>query len=169
MRSLRLVFTKSIVKFPILSRGIMWWTDKPYSHVAREVIRRDWGAGYYQASEGNVNYEHANIFFKKHEVVKSYVLQVPAELEMSIRKACWEECGNAYGMMQNLGIFLVDIAAKFGINMQNPWKKGRNCSELMYLKVLKPMFPELDYNPDVIKPHDIEEILISKGYIEITG
>lgn len=154
-KSLKIVFTKSKKKFPLFSKLIMWWTNKPYSHVAREVIRQDWGAGYYQASEGNVNYEHESIFSKKHKIVKEYKLLVPKDLETEIRKACWQECGKKYGMLQNLGIALVDI----GICKDTPWKDGRNCSELIYLKVLKNMIPELNYNPDTIKPHQIEDLI----------
>ena len=152
---LKIVFTKSIVKIPIFSRLIMWWTNKPYSHVAREVIRHDWGAGYYQASEGNVNYEHESIFNTKHKIVAEYALLVDKELELEIRKSCWQECGKKYGMLQNLGIFLIDL----GLISKNPWKEGRNCSELIYLKVLKKMCSKLNYNPDTIKPHEIEKII----------
>ena len=162
---LKIVFTKSIVKFPFFSRAIMWWTGKPYSHVAREVKRRDWGSGYYQASEGNVNYEHENVFKKKHEIVKEFNLEVPKDLEMEIRRACWEECGNKYGMLQNLGIALVDM----GICKDTPWKEGRNCSELMYVKIFKRMIPELDYNPDTVKPHEIEHIIYKYFYLNAHG
>lgn len=63
---------------------------------------------------------------------------------------------------------MVDITKILGIKATNPWKKGRNCSELIYLKVLVPMFGDLGYNPDTIKPYHIEDILISKGYKEET-
>ena len=164
MKELEIVFTKSKLKLPIGSWLIRLWTRKPYSHVARAVQIRDWGKRYYQASEGKVNYEFEKFFHKKHKVVKTFKLQISEELDRSIKKACYEEAGNSYAMMQNIGIVLVDILAAIGIKIKNPWKKGRNCSELLYLKVLKPMFPELNYNPDTIKPHHIEEILISKGY-----
>jgi hypothetical protein len=134
----------------------MWWTNKPYSHVAREVIRRDWGAGYYQDSEGSVNYEHESVFNRKHQVVKEYTLEICEQLEMEIRRACWHDCGKKYGMLQNFGIFLTDL----GLFRDTPWKDGRNCSELIYVKVLKKMLPDLDYNPDTIKPHHIEEIVL---------
>ena len=162
MKELKIVFTKSKKKFAIGSWLIRWWTGQEYSHVAKEIIRQNWGAGYYQASEGKVNYEHESIFLQKHEIVKEFILLVDTKLDFSIKEACWRECGNDYGTMQNLGILLVDIAAKLGIRATNPWKKGRNCSELLYLTVLKQMYPELDYNPDTIKPHHIEEILTTK-------
>lgn len=162
MRDMKIVFTKSKKRFPIFSWLIQLWTGKPYSHVAREVVRRDWGAGYYHASEGKVNYEHENVFNVKHEIVRSYTVSIPTELEMKIRKECWSECGNDYGMLQNLGIVLVDICKIFGVRVTNPWKKGRNCSELLYLTVFKQIHPELDYDPDTIKPHHIDDILTTK-------
>lgn len=123
------------------------------------MVRRTWGAGFYQASEGKVNYEHENIFFKKHEIVKEYTIEVPDKLELKIREECWKECGNKYGMMQNIGIALVDILKLLGIKTHNPWKQGRNCSELLYITIFKQLHPKLDYDPDTIKPHHIEEIL----------
>lgn len=167
MKELKIVFTKSKKPFPIASWLIRMWTRKPYSHVAREVVRRDWGAGYYQASEGKVNYEHENIFYKKHKKIKSYTMQVDAQLELDIRQACWKESGNDYGMLQNLGIAVVDIVKfMFSKDIKNPWKKGRNCSELLYLTVFKKIDPSLNYNPDTIKPHHIEDILQKLGYEE---
>lgn len=162
MKTIEIVFTRSKKKFPIVSWLIMLWTWKPYSHVARGLEVQDWGKSYYQANEGKVNYEYHTSFNKKHKIVKIYRILVPEELDRNIRKACFQEAGANYGIMQNLGIMLVDIAALFGKKINNPWKKGRNCSELLYLKVLKKMYPDLDYNPDTIKPHHIEEILTTK-------
>ena len=161
---LKIVFTKSKKKFPIGSKAIMWWTNKEYSHVAREVVRQDWGSAYYQASEGSVNYEYESVFNEKHEIVKEYVLLIEKELEMDIRKACWKECGKSYGTMQNIGIALVDM----GICKDTPWKDGRNCSELIYLNVLKPLVPSLDINPDTIKPHQIEQLILD-NFTHIDG
>lgn len=163
MRELNIVFSRSKKRFPIFSWLIRLWTRKPYSHVAREVKRQDWGAGYYQASEGKVNYEHEEIFHKKHEIVKCFCVHIPEDMEMQIRKECWLECGNNYGALQNLGIVLTDICRWLGFSkVKNPWKKGRNCSELLYLTVFKQLHPELDYDPDTIKPHHIDEILTTK-------
>ena len=156
MKEIKIVFTRSKKKIAFLSKAIMWWTNKNYSHVARAVQIRDWGYRYYHASEGKVNYEYEKYFNEKHEVVKEYTLSVCEEIDRTIKKACYEEAGNAYGMMQNLGIFLIDI----GLINKNPWKKGRNCSELIYLLVLKKLIPNIDYNPDTIKPHEVESIIL---------
>lgn len=142
---------------------IRWWTKKPYSHVARALHVHKWGTGYYQASEGKVNYEHESVFHKKHEIIKKYSIPVSKEIKTDIGEACWQDTGKRYGYLQNIGIALIDLK----LLTKNPWKQGRNCSELIYLKVLKPMFPELKYNPDTIKPHDIENILVSKGFTHV--
>ena len=147
-----------------MSWAIMWWTKKPYSHVARAIEIRDWGQRYFQASEGKVNYEHEHYFNLKHEIVKTYVIRIPKALDVKIKYECYKEAGNVYGSMQNVGIFITDILGYFGIKCKNPFKKGRNCSELIYGEVLKQMYPDLDYDSEKIKPHEVEEILISKGY-----
>lgn len=66
--------------------------------------------------------------------------------------------------MQNIGIVLVDICRLFGYKIKNPWKKGRNCSEIIYEVILKELHPELSYNPQLIKPHHVSRILEKKGY-----
>jgi|GEM_PF-2580931 len=164
-KSIEIVFTKSKLFMPIGSWAIRLWTQKPYSHVAHAVEIRDWGKRYYQANEGKVNYEYEKFFLKKHKIVKKYIIHVPKELDIEVKKACYQEAGNSYALMQNLGIVILDIVSFFtGNKLKNPWKKGKNCSEIVYEKVLKKLFLELNYNPDTIKPHHIEDILIKKGY-----
>ena len=164
-REINIVFTKSKKNLPIASWLIRLWTWKPYSHVARHknILNVDM---YYHATEGRVNYECARVFDRKHEIVKSYKLEVPLELERNMAKSCLEDAGENYAMMQNLGNMYVDVMKLFGVQVDTPWKKGRNCSELLYVHILKPMFSDLDYNPDTVKPHHIEEILKAKCKIE---
>lgn len=159
MRELEIVFTKSKKCFPILSWLIRLWTWKPYSHVAKGHEVKDWGRAYFQASGKVVNYEYHTEFDKHHKIVKKYVLQVTKEMRTQINKECFQESGKQYGLLQNIGIVMVDIAGLFGKKVDNPFKKGRNCSELIYTVVLKELKPELDYNADTIKPHQIEEII----------
>jgi hypothetical protein len=161
MKQLDIVFTKSKKKFPLLSWGIMLWTGKAYSHVARAIQIRDWGKRYYHASEGKVNYEYEKFFHQKHKIIKEYNILIPDELDKEIKKACYEEAGNTYATMQNVGIALTDIYYKiFHIKKENPWKRGRNCSEILYAKCFKIMIPELDFDENKIKPHQVEEIIL---------
>ena len=165
-KEIEIVFTRSKKFLPFFSWGIRLWTWKPYSHVARAVEIRDWGKRFYQASEGKVNYEFEKFFYAKHHVVKKFIIKVPPEMDRQIKHECYKQAGNSYSLMQNVGIILVDIAEKLGLKLKNPWKKGVNCSEILYVNVFKQLFPDLDYDPDTIKPHHIEEILINKGYTE---
>lgn len=162
MRELEVVFTKSKKKFPIFSYLIRLWTKQPYSHVARKLKIKDWEPGYYQASEGKVNYEGIDIFEKKHIPVLYYRLSVTDEVYSDIGKHCFEESGNIYAYLQNLGIVLVDTLGFFGIKVLNPFKKGRNCSEILYASCFKVLDDTLDYDENTIKPHHIVEIIENK-------
>ena len=159
-RLLDIVATKSRKTLPIAGWGIMWWTKKGFSHVARAVEIRDWGKRYFQASEGKVNYEYEKYFLKKHEIVHKYTIEIPRELDIKIKEACYKEAGNSYGMLQNVGIVLTDIYYWiFKKETKNPWTKGRNCSELLYADCFKILIPSLNYKENKIKPHQIIEII----------
>jgi hypothetical protein len=166
-KTVSIVFTKSKKKFPIGSLLIRWWSSKgffklhPYSHVARATVIRDWGYRYFQASEGKVNYEFETFFRNKHHIVKQYDISVSKEIDKEIKKKCYEEAGNTYAMAQNIGIFLTDVVMSlFGRKLKNPWTRGRNCSEILYAKCFKVLLPDLNYNENKIKPHEIEEIIL---------
>ena len=159
MRELEIIFTKSKKKCAIISFLIRKWTGKQYSHVARKLVHGDIEL-YYQASGSQVNYECKEVFDKKHEIIKRYTLSISQELYTEIGSACLREAGKPYGVLQNVGIAMVDVCRLFGKKIQNPFKQGRNCSELLYVVVLKRLCPDLAYDPDTIKPNHIEEILI---------
>lgn len=162
MKELSIVFTRSTKKFPVLSWLIRLWTWKPYSHVARKgKLHFVKGNHFYQASEGKVNYEYEDHFYKNHVVVKEYKIKVPKELYSEMISESWRQTGSKYGFLQNLGIVYVDICALFGKKKENPFKKGMNCSELMYKTVFSKQFKNLKYNANTIKPHHIEDIIIS--------
>lgn len=162
-KKVKIVFTKSKKRLPIFSWFIRLWTWKPFSHVALEVpvsfLKRPM---YWQANEGKVNYEYADNFDREHEITHSYEISIHESIYSKMKTLRLMAAGENYGYLQNIGIVLVDIAKLLGFNIKNPWKKGRNCSELLYVYVLKPMFPELNYNPDTIKPHHIDKIIKEK-------
>ena len=81
---------------------------------------------------------------------------------LTIRNECHEEAGAPYGVMQNVGIVLVDILNVFGVKVKNPWKTGRNCSELLYLHVFKHL-GDYDLDADLVKPHDIESLITTRN------
>lgn len=161
MSSIDIVFTKSKKKISIGSKLIMLWTGKPYSHVACGITVSDWGKNYFQASEGKINYEHEPYFLEKHEIVKTYTIEVPKEVERQLKKNFYQSSGLVYGTLQNLGIVYVDLMKKFfNKTVDNPFKKGENCSEFMYVDLIQVLHPEVtEYNKDTIKPHEIEDII----------
>jgi hypothetical protein len=164
MKTLKIVFTKSKKKLPIFSWLIMLWTWKRYSHVALEIdLPQIDNPMYFQANEGKVNYEYKTHFDRKHEIIVAYEIQVSEDIAKNMSKKRLEHAGEIYGTLQNLGIIYTDIIKLFGKKVDNPLKKGKNCSELVYENVLKPLYPELEYDAQKIKPHHIEDILILKG------
>lgn len=163
MKTIQLVFTKSRLFLPLGSWAIRLWTWKSYSHVAKHTII-DSEHMFYQSNDGKVNYEHKDVFLKKHKIVKVYRIKVPCSMCTNIHRECLKNAGKPYAFLQNLGIVIVDIFKNIGIKIRNPWKKGKNCSELVYSLILKKLYPELKYDPDTIKPHHIEKILIQKNY-----
>lgn len=134
--------------------------NKDYSHVARKAyIGKNNREMYFQSSEGKVNYEYKDVFLSKHEIVLDYVIEVSDELYQEIADTCLLEAGKKYATMQNVGIVFVRVCGWLGIKKQNPWKDGRNCSELIYNVILKKMIPWLSYSEDLIEPHQIEAII----------
>lgn len=159
MKLITIVFTKSAKKLPLFSWLILLWTRKPYSHVAFKLQTRDWAPAYFQASQGKVHYETESIFLKKNTVVKTISFLIPQELYTEVNKACFESAGEPYGYLQILGLVLVDIAKLFKLTLCNPLKTGEICSEIIYKKVIVPIWGDLGYDADILKPQDIEEIL----------
>ena len=169
MRNLDIVFTKSIKKLPIGSWSIMWWTNKEYSHVARMTTLYGSVNLYYQASDGKVNYECSDIFLSKHQIIYKYTLNISDELYKKISEKCVSNAGKKYGLLQNIGIVYSDIMSKIGISVDTPFKNGQNCSELIYECVIKELIPHLKYNKNLIKPHQIEDIILKYFQCGVDG
>lgn len=166
MKSLTIVFTKSRKKFPILGWLIQLWTWKTYSHVALSVSLSFLDKPmYFQASEGKVNYEYSDHFHREHKVVKAYNIHIPKQIYSQLAVERLKLAGENYGFLQNVGIVYTDILKLFGVVKPNPWKKGKNCSELIYNIVLKPLHDDLNYDPEKIKPHHIEKIIKEKYHV----
>lgn len=159
MRIIPIVFTKSKKPLPLGSWLIRLWTKKSFSHVARKLTLYGDIELYYQANEGKVNYENKEIFDTKHEIVLEYKLEVSDGVYRNVSRECVKEAGKKYGLMQNLGIVLVDILKIIKVNTKNPWQDGKNCSELIFTNVLKILDPNLSNDPNKIKPHEIENII----------
>lgn len=160
MKNLEIVFTKSIKKVNFLSKLIMLYTKKQYSHVARKNSISHQPI-YYHAAEGKVHYVNESCFIEKNKIIKKYTLSIPTSIYEEMEQESWKQVGKSYGTLQNIGILIVDLLQKLNIKATNPFKKGLNCSELIYRTVLQKLIPNLPYRADLIKPHQIEEIIIN--------
>lgn len=170
MRTIGIVFTKSKKTFALGSALIRLWTNKPYSHVAAKFFVYLEANMYYQASEGRVNYESDEVFNSKHEIITEYKITLPEEIYREVSLNCLRNAGKPYGFWQNVGIVLVDILNKICPKKRsNPFKKGFNCSELLYSKVFKKLLPCLDMDPQLIKPHQIEELILKNFELKEDG
>jgi hypothetical protein len=164
VRNITVGFSKSRKKFPIGS-----WTIRLYqgfSAFSHCYIRLKMDNAYYEsdkllhASEGKVQAMSGTQFDKRHCVVEEFTIHVPDWLYVEVVKELHEASGDDYSILQNLGIFVVDVARIFGIKMHNPWISGWNCSEfvaVVLLQILPDEFAGID--PNTITPKQVNRIL----------
>lgn len=113
----------------------------------------------FQSSKGMVNYMSKSVFLTENAVVNEFEFELPEEIYRDMRIELHANAGLKYALMQNVGVIITDIAKFFGKEMKNPWKKGYNCSELVYKHVIKYLYPEEKRDPDLITPKEVFELL----------
>jgi len=145
---------------PVGSWAIRAFMKTPYSHVYirfySESINRT--LIYEAVGTGGVRFVGFNLWSSQAEELKSYTLQVKKCNSTTLLQELVDDCGMKYGYLQNFGIFLASV---LGWN-KNPWRKGRNCSEIV-AKFLKSEGYEVKKSLDLITPKDIELIICSKS------
>lgn len=148
----------------ILSKAIMWYENATYSHCAIEFYLNSINKEVmYHSSLVGVNFSSKDLFLKHNEIVETYGLEVPIEIYRKIMSSLIDNCGKEYAIMQNFGIVIVEVLAKLGKNINNPWKDGYNCSELVYEHVIKNIYEEdFKINRNLIKPSQVKQILDNK-------
>jgi hypothetical protein len=165
MRKITVGFSKNADN-KVFSRGLQDYMDRDYSHCfVKYFTKRHLGddAIYHSSLSAGVGYMSQTIFEENNTIVLMYEIEVSDEMYTSIREGLFKVCGRKYGMMQNIGILLVDALRKLGIKAKNPFVKGENCSEMVYRHILSVLYPEYDYDPDTISPKDVEDILNKKA------
>lgn len=114
---------------------------------------------YHSAVQSGVGFMSMKVFLEDNIITKVYEIEVPDDIYFQIRKALFSECGRKYGFWQNIGVGIVDLFAKYGLNLKNPFPKYTNCSELLYRHVFQIAYNINDYDPDLVTPANVEEIL----------
>lgn len=145
--------------FPVGSWLIRLHQKTSYSHCyARFYGKSANRTLIYEAVGSGVRFIGYYRWSKKAEEVKSYTIKVKKCNSVTMMQEFIDEAGNEYGHMQNIGIFLANV---FGWK-SNPWKKGRNCSEIIG-KLLKSEGFGVNKPLDLLTPKDIETILKSQS------
>ena len=183
MREIIIGFSRSSLKFPIISYLIMFWetiywslklkkvTIVKQSHCYLKFDTRKIFDDYmvYHAANNMMHYLPYSNFLKYNKVTKEYKILVSEEKYREIRKKLNKKIGEPYGYLQNIGIVITDILSLSGIEKNNPWKNGYNCSEAIgeFLIYIDSSFIS-KVNLNRIKPQGIK-ILFNKYYGEDNG
>ena len=142
-------------------------TDISHCFVMYNTARHMGDDSVYHSSIGSgIGFVAKHVFEEENEIVRVYEIELEEDVYEKVRKELFYNCGRKYGFWQNIGIAIVDFAKQvFGINIQNPFRKDQNCSELVHRDVISIAFPEIakEYNPDTISPKDIEDIMKQVG------
>lgn len=170
MRKLRIGFSRN-KKGAIFSKLLMWYMEKDYSHTyfLFDTTRIfDDQTILHSSLSGGVGYWAKSIFDKYNTTTAIYEIEVCEETYKLIRSHLHKHAGEKYAFWQNLGIIAVDTLKYFGIKKKNPFRKGENCSELVFLALSK-IHPELlnKYTQDSIRPDHIEDILIEYDFKKV--
>jgi len=159
-------FSKSNKKLALGSDIIRWYMGTKYSHIYVRIPKEQTNSisdTIYHASAGMVHGMSKTQFDKKHVVIEEFVLEVDTETYNHILLESQELCGADYGLLQNLGIVLVQLLKEAGLTINNPFISGWNCSEfvaIILLLIHYDVFKEL--KPNICTPKDIYLILKAK-------
>ena len=168
MRKLKVGFSRSIDN-KVFSVVLQKYLGTDYSHtfVMYDTARHMGDDSVYHSSIGTgIGFFAKHVFEEENLIVRVYEIEVDDEVYNKIRQELFYNCGRKYGLMQNLGIAIVDFAKQvFNIKIQNPFRKDQNCSELIHRDVIQIAFPEIakEYDPDTISPKQVEDIMKKVG------
>lgn len=155
---IKIVFTKPKNKIlPIGSYLIRLYQKTGYSHVALIFQTSRGKKLVYEAVGSGIRYISKNKWLENVIVVESFELEISAENYIQIIDYCIENAGYDYGFMQNIGIAVAEI---FNLK-KNPFKKGKNCSEVLAEVLVKNGF-DVTKPLDLVTPKDINDILVSR-------
>jgi hypothetical protein len=143
-------------KGKLFSQLLQWYEGLPISHCVLEFNLLGNDLIFHSTITDNVSFISKDNFLKENIITETYEI----ELDNDRLSHFIQQLGIKYGFMQNIGIFIVDIFRKFGVITSNPFKTGKNCSELLYVNILYKYDSDKIYKPDLVKPSEIRKILI---------
>ena len=164
MRNFHIGFSKNR-EGKIFSRMLQWYMKRDYSHT---FFKFDDKILHAEINDG-VNYWSIEKFEEQNIITKLYKIKATDEYYNKMMEELDSHAGHKYAFLQNLGVILVDFMKILGISIRNPFRSGDNCSELVFHGLLE-RYPELssNYRINSIRPDHIEDILLEKGFEEVT-
>jgi hypothetical protein len=142
--------------FPIGSWAIRLFQGTAYSHTYirfySESLNRT--LVYEAVGTGGIRFIGQKMWLKHAEELESFTLKVKKCNATTMLQDFVDDCGLDYGHLQNIGIFMASL---FGWK-KNPWRKGKNCSEIVAKFLISEGY-RISKPLDLVTPKDIYEIL----------
>jgi len=155
METLTIGFSRSRKKLALISWLIRLYQRTPYSHTYLKFHSATLNRLLtYEAVGSGVRFIGNQQWSKEAEEIHSFTIPVKKCNYITILQYCVDHAGSDYGFMQNVGVILARIFRM----KSNPFKKGKNCSELV-AEVLIHEGYKFDKQLDLITPKDIYKVL----------
>lgn len=169
-KTIKVHFSRNIKHFNYFSRLLQWYEGLPISHILVELDSANLGTEMIcHSSVGNgVSIITKPRFETSNEIMETYDIEMSIQDYRLVRNSLLSYCGENYGLMQNIGIYIVDKLRRLGIKKENPYREGQNCSELIYRSFISIQYPNaIKIDPDLVKPSQIRRILKGQGLIPV--
>lgn len=165
MRTIKVGFSKSKARFPIVAWLIMLAERSDYSHTylkfPSEKLEMDLA---YHAVGSGVNFMGPEAFDLHHKTVSEYLLEVSDEEYNNVLKWCARNSGKDYGKLQILGIAIKRAAGILGLKVKNPFSNGDHayvCSEAVFRALRAAGQPVPDLELDSVGLRDVRSLVES--------
>ena len=158
MKKIKIGFSKPKGKwFPIFSWLIRLYEKTPYSHVyVRWGTRVGFGICYHAASHF-VHFLSDLIFLKKVYVIEEFEFEIDDQHFDQVLMFCLENCGREYGLLEVLGIPIMDLLKL----EKNPFGEGEGkqyCAQLV-ARVLTVMGDETGFIADRVRLKEVYDFV----------
>ena len=165
MKQITVGFSRASTKFPIFSWLIMAVQRTPYSHaylkyqdvnLNRTVV--------YQASHTLVNYMSEATFLAQETVVQEFTFNVSDAAFLAMQQFAVDNAGKPYGVLEIIGLGLVELALAVGIKMHNPLKEAGStwiCDQLVAALLSNCANVKLPMPLDDMTPKDVYTLVSS--------
>jgi hypothetical protein len=156
MRKVVIGFSKPKSKFPVGSWLIRLYQGTSFSHTYLKFYSRSLDRLLVYESVGKVGVRFiGNKRWETHAIeVESFTITLKTLNNVKLMQECVDNEGEDYGFCQNIGVVIADI-----LNLQkNPFKKGKNCSELIS-EILQDEGYTLPKEPNLMTPKDVYDLL----------